>query len=93
VSTPRLVSRDRDAGRRRIACGPGRAGAAASGLVRTREAEPARTLEDLIVEAWAGLRADAPIACPWCDATMESRWSAGAGVVGGRCRRCGAELA
>ena len=91
VST--LVGRDRDASRRRVACGTDRSHAPAAGALRARRPESARTLEDLVVEAWAGLRGDAPIACPWCDATMEPRWSAGAGVVGGRCRRCGTELA
>ena len=88
-----LVSRDRDGGRRREACGPGRSSVQAQSVLRERPAESARTLEDLVVEAWTALRADAPIACPWCDSTMEPRWSAGAGVVGGRCRRCGSELA
>ena len=88
-----LRSRDRDGGRRREVCGPGRSSAQSTSVLRARQSESARTLEDLVVEAWAGLRADAPIACPWCDSTMEPRWSAGAGVVGGRCRRCGTELA
>ena len=88
-----LVSRDRDGSRRREACGPGRSSGQTASALRARQPESARTLDDLVVEAWAGLRADAPIACPWCDSTMEPRWSAGAGVVGGRCRRCGTELA
>lgn len=52
-----------------------------------------QTLDDLMVGAWVGLRAGAPIACPLCDAVMEPRWSAGSGVVGGRCGDCGCELA
>jgi tRNA(Ile2) C34 agmatinyltransferase TiaS len=43
--------------------------------------------------AWEGLTAAAsPTACPVCDGRLEPRWSAGAGVVGGRCRDCGSEL-
>ena len=93
MSALRLTSRDRDVARRRFGCAPGRSGAQGASTLRAHPPEAARTLDDLMVEAWAGLRADAPIACPWCDATMEPRWSAGAGVVGGRCRRCGSELA
>ncbi len=92
--TPRaLMSRERDAGRRRVACAPGRSAVAGAAVLRAREPESAATLEDLVLESWSGLRADASIACPWCDGAMEPRWSAGAGVVGGRCRRCGTELA
>lgn len=93
MSSSRITGRERDVARRRIGCVPVRSGAQAVSTLRARRAEPARTLDDLMVDAWAGLRADAPIACPWCDETMEPRWSAGAGVVGGRCRRCGSELA
>jgi hypothetical protein len=88
-----LTGRERDAGRRRAVCGSGRAGAAGTSGLRAPRPEPAQTLEDLVVGAWTALRGDSPIACPWCDAAMEPRWSAGAGVVGGRCRRCGTELA
>jgi hypothetical protein len=52
----------------------------------------AATLAEVIDTAWAGLNADAPVACPVCDGRMEPRLSAGAGVVGGRCRVCGSEL-
>jgi hypothetical protein len=52
----------------------------------------AATLAEVIDTAWAGLNADAPVACPVCDGRMEPRLSAGAGVVGGRCRDCGSEL-
>jgi tRNA(Ile2) C34 agmatinyltransferase TiaS len=85
--------RDRDAGRRRVACGSARPGATGTNGLRGLQPEPSRTLEDLVVEAWTALRGDTYIACPWCDSAMEPRWSAGAGVVGGRCRRCGTELA
>ena len=43
--------------------------------------------------AWEGLAAARPsTACPVCGGELEPRWSAGAGVVGGRCRDCGSEL-
>jgi hypothetical protein len=51
------------------------------------------TLDDLVSGAWEGLTAAASsTACPVCAGAIEPRWSAGAGVVGGRCRDCGAEL-
>ena len=51
------------------------------------------TLDDLLSGAWEGLTAAiAPTACPVCQGELEPRWSAGAGVVGGRCRDCGSEL-
>jgi hypothetical protein len=51
------------------------------------------TLDELLSGAWAGLSAAASrVACPVCDGALEPRWSAGAGVVGGRCRDCGSEL-
>ena len=51
------------------------------------------TLDDLLSGAWEGLTAVASsVACPVCDGELEPRWSAGAGVVGGRCRDCGSEL-
>jgi hypothetical protein len=53
----------------------------------------AATLDDLVSGAWEGLTAAASsTACPVCAGALEPRWSAGAGVVGGRCRDCGAEL-
>jgi hypothetical protein len=52
----------------------------------------AGSLDELISSAWAGLGAEAPVACPVCSATMTPRWSAGAGVVGGRCGGCGSTL-
>ncbi|HWT23803.1 MAG TPA: hypothetical protein VN213_09885 [Solirubrobacteraceae bacterium] len=51
-----------------------------------------RTLDDLVSETWEGLLAAAPASCPVCDGDMAPRWSAGAGVVGGRCENCGSEL-
>jgi hypothetical protein len=51
------------------------------------------TLDDLVSGAWEGLTAAASsTACPVCQGELEPRWSAGAGVVGGRCRDCGSEL-
>ena len=51
------------------------------------------TLDDLLSRAWEGLTSAASsTACPVCQGELEPRWSAGAGVVGGRCRDCGSEL-
>jgi hypothetical protein len=49
------------------------------------------TLAVVIDTAWAGLQADAPIACPVCDGRMTPRPSA-SGAAGGKCRDCGTEL-
>jgi len=85
--------RDRDGGSRRAQCSPERPSREVTSGSQGLVGESPRTLEDLVVETWAGLRADAPTACPMCDSLMEPRWSAGAGVVGGRCRQCGTEMA
>ena len=69
----------------------------------TRRAEPLATraaareapgtLDDLISGAWEGLTAAAsPPPAPCARGELAPRWSAGAGVVGGRCRDCGSEL-
>ena len=50
------------------------------------------TLDDLLSGAWEGLAAALPAACPVCHGELAPRWSAGAGVVGGRCGDCGSEL-
>jgi hypothetical protein len=51
------------------------------------------TLDDLLSGAWEGLAAaTSATACPVCGGELEPRWSAGAGIVGGRCRDCGSEL-
>jgi hypothetical protein len=50
------------------------------------------TLDDLLSGAWEGLTAPSSTACPVCSGELAPRWSAGAGVVGGRCRHCGSEL-
>jgi hypothetical protein len=51
------------------------------------------TLDELLSGAWQGLTAATPSpTCPVCGGELVPRWSAGAGVVGGRCRDCGSEL-
>ena len=51
------------------------------------------TLDDVLSGAWEGLSAAASFtACPVCHGELVPRWSAGAGVVGGRCADCGSEL-
>jgi hypothetical protein len=50
------------------------------------------TLDELVSGAWEGLTAGASTTCPVCEGELVPRWSAGAGVVGGRCRDCGSEL-
>lgn len=85
VSAMRL----REGGLRRGRCAPERI---SGDPVPARGSGLGASLDELMTAAWAGLRADAPIACPLCDSVMEPLWSAGAGVVGGRCRECGTEL-
>ena len=50
------------------------------------------TLEALLIEAWNDVSAGAPAECPVCSGRMQPRWTAGAGVVGGRCEDCGTTL-
>ena len=50
------------------------------------------TLADVMSEAWAAVGTGAATECPVCAGSLEPRWSAGAGVVGGRCGDCGATL-
>ena len=52
------------------------------------------TLDEVLSGAWDGLSSAAAssTACPVCAGALAPRWSAGAGVVGGRCRDCGSEL-
>jgi hypothetical protein len=51
------------------------------------------TLDDVLSGTWEGLSAaTSSTACPVCHGELAPRWSAGAGVVGGRCRDCGSEL-
>jgi hypothetical protein len=56
------------------------------------EEAPEQTLDDVLSGAWQALATGASVACPVCHGQMAPRWSAGAGVVGGRCADCGAEL-
>jgi hypothetical protein len=53
---------------------------------------PQRTLDDLLSHTWDALVAASPASCPVCGGAMAPRWSAGAGVVGGRCGNCGSAL-
>ena len=50
------------------------------------------SLADVVTEAWATVIAGAPAPCPVCAGALQPRWSAGAGVVGGRCEDCGTTL-
>ena len=50
------------------------------------------TLDAAVTSLWNRLTAGAPAACPVCETPMETRHSAGAGVVGGLCRSCGSTL-
>jgi hypothetical protein len=63
-----------------------------AGLRLWGEEGGAPTLDDLLSGAWEGLVSASPTSCPVCDGELVPRWSAGAGVVGGRCRDCGSEL-
>lgn len=62
----------------------------------TVDAGPARsgelTLDDHVSGVWRDLSASTAASCPICAADMVARWSAGAGVVGGRCGSCGCTL-
>ena len=53
-------------------------------------AEP--TLATVLGEAWAAVGTGAEAECPVCAGPLRPRWSAGAGVVGGRCSDCGTTL-
>ena len=50
------------------------------------------SLDDRISSLWQDLAGSAEVSCPVCSAAMAPRWSAGAGVVGGRCTGCGTTL-
>ncbi|HEX8105101.1 MAG TPA: hypothetical protein VF533_20950 [Solirubrobacteraceae bacterium] len=71
---------------------PSAAPAAAAVLDAPVAAAAPRTLEDLIAGAWDDLAAGESTTCPLCATEMAPRWSAGAGVVGGRCGGCGTTL-
>jgi hypothetical protein len=51
-----------------------------------------RSLDDAITGAFGALRAGATVTCVICGGAMTPRWTAGHGVIGGRCTRCGTEL-
>jgi hypothetical protein len=57
---------------------------------RLFDGEP--TLEERIAGAWAQLARGRVAECPLCGGALRPRWSAGAGVVGGRCESCVSEL-
>ena len=46
------------------------------------------TLDELISSAWAGVAAQAPVACPWCGGRMSAEPGEAA-----RCRSCASSLA
>ena len=92
MTTRLTMLREREVTARRPSCSSGDRPAAPAYEAPAVTAATPQTLDELLVGAWAGLTAGAPVACPVCDATMEPRWSAGAGVVGGRCRSCGSDL-
>ena len=52
----------------------------------------ARSLDVALTESWTALRAGTTVTCILCGGAMTPRWSAGAGVIGGRCTSCGTEL-
>ena len=52
----------------------------------------ARSLDDAITAAFGALRAGDTVTCVLCGGAMTPRWTAGNGVIGGRCTRCGTEL-
>ena len=53
---------------------------------------PVPTLAAAAEEAWEGIIAGFATECLVCEGTVRPQRSAGAGVVGGRCDRCGTEL-
>ena len=56
-------------------------------------AEPhGATLDDLLTGTWGQLTSGVATACPVCAGELAPRWSAGSGIVGGRCTDCGTEL-
>ena len=55
-------------------------------------APSAPTLDALLTAAWNDVSAGTAAECPVCAGRMRPRWTAGAGVVGGRCEDCGTTL-
>jgi hypothetical protein len=70
--------------RPRLVAIPG--GAAAAPAVASR------SLDVVLDGAWSSLRAGDTVTCILCGGAMKPRWTAGAGVIGGRCTACGTEL-
>ncbi len=56
------------------------------------EAHGVERLGAAVDGAWSALEAGFAAACLLCGGSMRPRWSAGAGVVGGRCADCGTDL-
>ncbi len=50
------------------------------------------SLDAAFTSAWSALQAGLTAMCFLCGGTLHPRWSAGAGVVGGRCRHCGMQV-
>lgn len=92
MSTRITMLREREGAARRPVCLVARGVSHSDRSDGAASTPVAQSLDEVLVAAWAGLTAGAPIACPMCDAVMEPRWSAGAGAVGGRCHGCGTEL-
>jgi hypothetical protein len=55
-------------------------------------AAPVRTLDEALNLAWGAVASGTTAECPVCAGPLRPRWSAGAGVVGGRCADCGTGL-
>jgi hypothetical protein len=51
-----------------------------------------RSLDAALSGAWSSLRAGQTVTCVLCGGAMTPRWTAGNGVVGGRCTSCGTEM-
>ncbi len=50
------------------------------------------TLGDVVADAWEALAVGASASCPCCGEALRPRWSAGSGLVGGRCDGCDARI-
>lgn len=76
-----------------VAAAPAASVAAPSTVVADPGPVVTATLADLVADAWSGLAAGAgAVPCLACGAEMQPRWSAGSGVVGGRCDGCDTTL-
>ncbi len=60
--------------------------------VQEVDAPVGATLDDVMADAWEALALGAPASCPCCGAPLRPRWSAGSGLVGGRCDGCDARI-